>query len=790
MERIQRSIHDVLDLRRAKARLAKVGFGIWPSVLQELLFGFLALFGLPAVGKNSMEIILVPHADAILSFFRWSVTPSSKLLMPRLRGWGGGGADVGSEGGRRGSSTKAKKEVSCSRRRTADRKAEDPSVVLDAGKDSAANEYDNAWVRWTMMTTMMIDVATPGHNPAEPAIRDCLPGVLTLDVSASTFSLAPQEPSFPLPCVLWQRDGKSVRAIVGDSGGIPDRGVNVWFLRFTAVQDWLPKLLDMMSPGLQPKGIRRKGYGVAALAAPSRSRLLRWTLSGLMLSNFGPSDARLLDEKYALQVRSAALDLAYTSEVRGTLLQQTRLAICQMIDQLQEKRIQEGFIEEESSEEEEEESEQTESDTDSDMDDEEDMEEGDEEEERERRAFHVLTNFHIFRLCMPTAEGIDLEYLGTSRDQEAVADSDCISALLLGIPPQEYTCIPEYPRKNRRRRALAVALYERQHLGCVEEHDLMRFNNRLRVMSKAVFRKERSTFRGVDLKMKRCNAKHMKGVTESCHLDNTVPAAPGLPGNPAKGTPKSAPNGKPKGSRDPDPSPLEEDQDEVEAFLQASSEKDMWVVLPSELWTDEIKSRFDPTAKVSSSVLRQALVAFQVRLDPVQHSDPVAAISCCVGTFEECFDCAVAVQGRTCGHGKEIENELATVTPAKPGNQVAALWLWTAKEKEAAELPAGQGQADASCDFNIGDKVITSSKKKKSELDLQTGITEKFSTDKQSAHVRLQSAPKTEHVQRFMVKRIRPSKRDHDDESAAPASKKKKGEETAKELLGDLADGL
>ena len=59
MERIQRSIHDVLDLRRAKARLAKVGFGIWPSVLQELLFGFLALFGLPAVGKNSMEIILV-----------------------------------------------------------------------------------------------------------------------------------------------------------------------------------------------------------------------------------------------------------------------------------------------------------------------------------------------------------------------------------------------------------------------------------------------------------------------------------------------------------------------------------------------------------------------------------------------------------------------------------------------------------------------------------------------------------------------------------------------------------
>ncbi|CAE7610876.1 unnamed protein product [Symbiodinium sp. KB8] len=768
MERIQRSIHDVLDLRRAKARLAKVGFGIWPSVLQELLFGFLALFGLPAVGKNSMEIILVPHADAILSFFRWSVTPSSKLLMPRLRGWGGGGADVGSEGGRRGSSTKAKKEVSCSRRRTADRKAEDPSVVLDAGKDSAANEYDNAWVRWTMMTTMMIDVATPGHNPAEPAIRDCLPGVLTLDVSASTFS-----------------DGKSVRAIVGDSGEYLSLPEEVLVQEGSQIEDWLPKLLDMMS------------------------RLLRWTLSGLMLSNFGPSDARLLDEKYALQVRSAALDLAYTSEIEsvlsesgsGTLLQQTRLAICQMIDQLQEKRIQgveaegrgadfEGFIEEESSEEEEEESEQTESDTDSDMDDEEDMEEGDEEEERERRAFHVLTNFHIFRLCMPTAEGIDLEYLGTSRDQEAVADSDCISALLLGIPPQEYTCIPEYPRKNRRRRALAVALYERQHLGCVEEHDLMRFNNRLRVMSKAVFRKERSTFRGVDLKMKRCNAKHMKGVTESCHLDNTVPAAPGLPGNPAKGTPKSAPNGKPKGSRDPDPSPLEEDQDEVEAFLQASSEKDMWVVLPSELWTDEIKSRFDPTAKVSSSVLRQALVAFQVRLDPVQHSDPVAAISCCVGTFEECFDCAVAVQGRTCGHGKEIENELATVTPAKPGNQVAALWLWTAKEKEAAELPAGQGQADASCDFNIGDKVITSSKKKKSELDLQTGITEKFSTDKQSAHVRLQSAPKTEHVQRFMVKRIRPSKRDHDDESAAPASKKKKGEETAKELLGDLADGL
>ncbi|OLP93384.1 Radial spoke head protein 4-like A [Symbiodinium microadriaticum] len=114
-----------------------------------------------------------------------------------------------------------------------------------------------------------------------------------------------------------------------------------------------------------------------------------------------------------------------------------------------------------------------------------------------------------------------------------------------------------------------------------------------------------------------------------------------------------------------------------------------------------------------------------------------------------------------------------------------------AKEQEAAELPAGQGQADASCDFNIGDKVITSSTKKKSELDEQTGIIEKFSTDKQYEHVRLQSGPKTEHVQRIMVKNIRPSKRDHDDEAAAPeagapAFKKKKG----KSGLTILADSL
>ena len=91
--------------------------------------------------------------------------------------------------------------------------------------------------------------------------------------------------------------------------------------------------------------------------------------------------------------------------------------------------------------------------------------------------------------------------------------------------------------------------------------------------------------------------------------------------------------------------------------------------------------------------------------------------------------------------------------------------------------------------------MITSSTKKKSELDEQTGIIEKFSTDKQYAHVRLQSGPKTEHVQRIMVKNIRPSKRDHDDEAAAPevgapAFKKKKGKETAKELFGDLAEGL
>ena len=68
---------------------------------------------------------------------------------------------------------------------------------------------------------------------------------------------------------------------------------------------------------------------------------------------------------------------------------------------------------------------------------------------------------------------------------------------------------------------------------------------------------------------------------------------------------------------------------------------------------------------------------------------------------------------------------------------------------------------------------------------MQDGVTEKFSTDKQYAHVRLRSGPKADHVQQFMVKNISPSKRGLDHE-AAPASKKQKGEEAAQELFGQL----
>eukprot|EP00439_Symbiodinium_sp_Y106_P035133 s2121_g4.t1 len=66
--------------------------------------------------------------------------------------------------------------------------------VLDLRRAKVPNLY-------RLSDAALMKVLRFGHNPAEPAIRDCLPGVLTLDVSASTFS-----------------DGKSVRAIVGDSG--------------------------------------------------------------------------------------------------------------------------------------------------------------------------------------------------------------------------------------------------------------------------------------------------------------------------------------------------------------------------------------------------------------------------------------------------------------------------------------------------------------------------------------------------------------------------------------------
>eukprot|EP00435_Cladocopium_sp_Y103_P010616 s163_g2.t1 len=197
-----------------------------------------------------------------------------------------------------------------------------------------------------------------GHNPAEPAIRACLPGVFALDVGPSVMS-----------------EGHAIRGLVGDTGeylSLPEE-----------LADWLPKLISQMS------------------------HLLRWSMFGLMLSNFNASDPRVLDEKYPLQVRAAALDLAFTTEVEGllveitsaSLLQARRLSLCTLIDQIQEKRLQanlylsmaadsedrgvdfESFVAGSSSEEESVEEEETE--TEEEEDENEDEEEEEEEEEEE-----------------------------------------------------------------------------------------------------------------------------------------------------------------------------------------------------------------------------------------------------------------------------------------------------------------------------------------------------------------------------------------------------------------------
>ena len=113
------------------------------------------------------------------------------------------------------------------------------------------------------------------------------------------------------------------------------------------------------------------------------------------------------------------------------------------------------------------------------------------------------------------------------------------------------------------------------------------------------------------------------------------------------------------------------------------------------------------------------------------------------------------------------------------------------KEREQAELPAGQGVPDNGNSLKIGDRVVTSAKKKKKdELDGKSGTVEKISKDLKYAHVRLLDGPKAQQVQKFTVSCLQlcPSKRDAD--GPAHEAKKAKGEAAAKALFGDLSDGL
>ena len=42
----------------------------------------------------------------------------------------------------------------------------------------------------------------------------------------------------------------------------------------------------------------------------------------------------------------------------------------------------------------------------------------------------------------------------------------------------------------------------------------------------------------------------------------------------------------------------------IQAFLQAKLEEDTWVVLPYELWTSDMRAKFDPNAKIAMKLLQ------------------------------------------------------------------------------------------------------------------------------------------------------------------------------------------
>ena len=97
----------------------------------------------------------------------------------------------------------------------------------------------------------------------------------------------------------------------------------------------------------------------------------------------------------------------------------------------------------------------------------------------------------------------------------------------------------------------------------------------------------------------------------------------------------------------------------------------------------------------TASRLCKELFSFQVKLDSADHADSIAAISFCVSTLSDAFDCSgandstganveaakqaelkfarnqVAYERRK---RKQAEEEIANVMPRRQGNQIAALW--------------------------------------------------------------------------------------------------------------------